>query len=61
MSPCTLLRNEWTEFHKPFGDGSGGTYEYFLLNSNAAKQPDYRVADFTAVGVFLVVAGMGRR
>jgi hypothetical protein len=37
------------------------TSEYFLLNSNAAKQPDYRVADFTAVGVFLVVAGMGRR
>jgi hypothetical protein len=29
---------EWTEFHKPFGYGSGETYEYFLPELNAASK-----------------------
>jgi hypothetical protein len=33
-----VVSYEWTEFHKPFGYGSGETYEYFLPEPNTAVQ-----------------------
>ncbi len=35
-----VVSYEWTEFHKPFGYGSGETYEYFLPEPRSAAKKD---------------------
>ncbi len=35
-----VVSYEWTEFHKPFGYGSGDTYEYFLPDPKAVTKDE---------------------